>query len=83
MQMEEILKFKVMKYYIAKGPIKETGYKWDVSYYEVDNDMSTKAIRIFPDGFIKIDHIFKLSKFFIEKHCKEITEEEYNLILEL
>lgn len=72
-----------MKYYIAEGPIKEAGYEWDVSYYEVDDYMSTKATRIFSDGSVKIDRIFKLSSFFIERHCKEITEEEYNLMLEI
>lgn len=71
-----------MKYYVAEGPLKEFGYKWLVSYYKIKTNGFANILRIWPNGNITKIDIFVCSDF-LEKYCKEITEEEYNLILEL
>lgn len=41
-----------MRYYVAKGPIKEAGYTWDLSLYKVNDRMYAEIIRFYPDGTI-------------------------------
>ena len=72
-----------MKYYIAEGPIKRFGYEWTYSYYKVFPDYHVEATRFYPDGSIVNDVIQCLSTIFIKHFCKEITREEYELMLEL
>jgi hypothetical protein len=72
-----------MRYYVAKGPIKEAGYTWDLSLYKVNDQMYTEVIRFYPDDTIIKDIVKSLNFFFIQKHCKKITKEEYESILGL
>ena len=71
-----------MKYYIAEGPLKEFNSKWLVSYYKINTTGFANIIRIWPNGTITKDDWY-VNPAFLEKYCKEITEEEYNLMLEL
>lgn len=72
-----------MRYYVAKGPIKNTGYTWDLSLYKVDVHMSAEAIRFYSDGRIVKDIIKHINFYFIENFCKKISQEEYEQILGL
>ena len=72
-----------MRYYVAKGPIKEAGYTWDLSLYKVNDRMYAEIIRFYPSGTIIKDIVQSLNFFFIEKHCKKISQQEYESMLEL
>lgn len=72
-----------MKYYIAKGPLRRFGYEWKYSYYKVYPDHHAEATRFYSDGSIVNDIIQRLNSEFVSHYCKEITEEEYESILEL
>ena len=72
-----------MRYYVAKGPIENAGYTWDLSLYKVDVHMSAEAIRFYSDGTIVKDIIKHFSFYFISKHCKQISKEEYESMLEI
>jgi hypothetical protein len=72
-----------MKYYIAKGPIEKFKHEWAYSYYKVYPDRSAEATRFYSDGKIVNDTIRCFNVIFISNHCKEITEEEYESMLEL
>ena len=72
-----------MKYYIAKGPLKRFGYKWIYSYYKMCPGNYTEVVRFYSNGRIVNNTIGSLNPDFISHYCKEITEEEYESILEL
>lgn len=72
-----------MKYYKAKGPIPNADYKWNISYYKMHPGGYAEAIRIWQDGSISKSTINKFSKYFINLHCREITREKYESILEI
>lgn len=72
-----------MKYYISKGPLRRFGYEWTYSYYKVDSYNRAEVIRFYSDGSVVNDTIRSLNDIFISHYCKEITEEEYESILEL
>lgn len=72
-----------MRYYIAEGPLERYGYQWIYSYYKVYPDRHAKATRFYSDGRIINDDIRRLNAAFVEEHCKEITKEEYESMLEL
>ena len=38
-----------MRYYVAKGPIKEARYTWNLSLYKVNDRMYAEIIRFYPD----------------------------------
>ena len=69
-----------MKYYVAKGPIKELGYEWEISFYKMEPNGVADVIRI-KDDVITIDHIIHLNFWYVKKHCKEITKEEYESMI--
>lgn len=45
--------------------------------------MSAEAIRFYSDGTIVKDIIKHFSFYFISKHCKQISKEEYESMLEI
>ena len=72
-----------MRYYVAKGPIKEARYTWDLSLYKVNDLMYAEIIRFYPDGTIIKDIVKSLNFYFIQKYCKKISKEKYESILGL
>lgn len=72
-----------MRYFIAKGPLKRFGYKWIYSYYKGFPGNRAEVVRFYSDGRIVNDTIVRLSPEFVRNFCQEITEEEYESMLEL
>lgn len=72
-----------MRYYIAKGPIEKFGHEWIYSYYKVHPDNRAEVVRFHSDGRVVNDTIRHLNYLFVIRFCKEITEEEYESMLEL
>lgn len=71
-----------MKYYVAKGPIPNLGYKWYLSYYKTSS-IDVEVTRFYSNGHIVKTTFGNLNPIFISKYCKEITKEEYESMLEL
>jgi hypothetical protein len=72
-----------MRYYVTKGPMDEFGCTWDLSLYKVNMHLCAEVIRFYPDDTITKKVIQHVNFFFIDKYCKEITQEEYESILGL
>ena len=72
-----------MRYYVARGPIKYTICTWKLSLYEVNARMYAKVIRFYSDGTITKDIVKCINPYFIKRHCKEISQEEYEQTLGL
>lgn len=70
-------------YYFVSKPSIRLDYDWKVSYYKVDSENNADAIRIYPDGSIKISHIKDINRFFLRANCRLITKEEYESVLEI
>ena len=72
-----------MRYYVAKGPIPFLRYDWCISYYKVSYNMKTEVIRVYADDTITKDTIQHINDIYINKYCQEISQEEYEQMLEL
>lgn len=72
-----------MRYYVAKGPINDIGYTWDLSLYKVDIQIRAEVIRFYPDDTINKEVIQHINPFFIKTYCQEISQEEYEQTLGL
>lgn len=71
-----------MRYYVTKDSVKKLGYPWDLSLYKV-TQTHTEVIRFYPNGRITKGIIQRINFDFIYNHCKEISQEEYEQMLEL
>ena len=71
-----------MRYYFIKDGEK-LGYPWDLSLYKINMQMHAEVIRFYSNGNITKNIIQPVNPYFIKNFCEEISQEEYEQMLEL